>query len=204
MDKQSIRIEMRRKRRSISVDDRRQCSANLLIQLQSQPWYQRAESIGAYLDADGEISPTPTIEHASSLKKRIYLPKVSEVKGEMQLCLWQPGEPLKINRYGISEPRSNEVLPPSGHSMIFLPLVAFDSKGTRIGMGGGYYDRLLAKLLESPNCPLVVGMAYDFQKMETIDREEWDIPMDAVVTDKQVIRISARSRAPIEPIEDLT
>jgi 5-formyltetrahydrofolate cyclo-ligase len=110
----------------------------------------------------------------------------------MQLCFWHPDQRLQANRYGIDEPISSNICQPTQHSLILLPLVAFDQKGTRLGMGSGYYDRLLGPCAETRSSPIFVGVAYDFQQVELIEKQDWDVPLDAVVTDREVIPISSR------------
>ena len=70
-----------------------------------------------------------------------------------------------------------------------MPLVAFAPDGARIGMGGGYYDRLLKKI--HPKC-LTIGLAYDFQRLEHINIQSWDVPLDEILTPTQHYRIKAK------------
>lgn len=81
------------------------------------------------------------------------------------------------------------------HSLVLTPLVAFDIRGNRLGMGGGYYDRMLGRASDSTHRPLVIGVAYDFQHLDGLDSEDWDQSLDGVVTNKEVIAVSARLRA---------
>jgi len=69
--------------------------------------------------------------------------------------------------------------------MVITPLVAFDSKGNRMGMGGGYYDRSFAwrRNRQHWKGPLLVGYAYELQKTRRLDNKSWDIVMDAIVTE---------------------
>ena len=69
--------------------------------------------------------------------------------------------------------------------MVFVPLVAFDLNGFRIGMGSGYYDRTFEKKLaiKDPKCPALIGLAYEFQKQECLNHQPWDVPLDMVVTE---------------------
>ena len=67
-----------------------------------------------------------------------------------------------------------------------MPLVAFDRACNRIGMGSGFYDKALSKLDASLSQTNLIGLAYDFQKVEHIESNKWDIPLDCVVTEKKV------------------
>lgn len=72
----------------------------------------------------------------------------------------------------------------------FLPLVAFDAKGRRLGMGGGFYDRAFAfKNKYKRLGPMLIGLAHSIQEVESLDVEHWDIPLDAIVTEKKVFTI---------------
>jgi|SaaInl5LU_22_DNA_1037371.scaffolds.fasta_scaffold06378_4 5-formyltetrahydrofolate cyclo-ligase len=206
MDRRFIRSAMRAQRRMLTPSQRAFSSFDLLRNLRTQIWYLRAQSIAAYLSNDGEINLAPVIDDCLTRNKLITLPCVKSEMGKMQLKVWQPTDSLISNRYGILEPTSGKLRPLFAHSVVFTPLVAFDSKGTRIGMGGGYYDRLLTPSSSAApeNRPLIVGVAYAFQQLEDLEAEDWDVPLDAVVTDQEVIRISARLRAPTESIEHLT
>ena len=74
--------------------------------------------------------------------------------------------------------------------MIFVPLVAFDLNGFRIGMGSGYYDRTFEKKLEIKDMksPVLIGLAYEFQKQECLNHQPWDVPLDMVVTELKIYK----------------
>jgi 5-formyltetrahydrofolate cyclo-ligase len=100
--------------------------------------------------------------------------------------------PYRKNRYGISEPRRIAgALGARWMDLIIVPLTAFDATGTRLGSGAGYYDRALAHLAlrKEWRRPQVVGFAYDFQRVEALERRHWDIPMRLVVTEQRVYRV---------------
>lgn len=91
-----------------------------------------------------------------------------------------PATSFKNNSHGIPEPdvELSKAIAVTALDLIFVPLLAFDNHCTRIGMGGGYYDRTLAK----ENHPLLIGVAYEFQHQTWLEPQEWDIPLTAVVT----------------------
>ena len=101
----------------------------------------------------------------------------------------EPGTPLRRNRFQIPEPDVSpaEWLPPSALDLVLTPLVAFDSTGTRLGMGGGFYDRSFAFLRDPDpvgHRPRLIGLAYEFQQVEALVRQPWDVPLDAAATEK--------------------
>ncbi|MGD4317440.1 5-formyltetrahydrofolate cyclo-ligase, partial [Xanthomonas citri pv. citri] len=80
---------------------------------------------------------------------------------------------------GMRHPEQGKMLKVAALDVLFMPLVAADKIGNRIGMGGGYYDRTLAK---AKNKPLKIGWAYDFQLVDKLDSNPWDIKLDALIT----------------------
>ena len=100
---------------------------------------------------------------------------------------YRPGEKLVANRFGIPEPphRRGNTLSAKQLDVIFLPLVGFDAAGNRLGMGGGFYDRTLSQL-PARNRPLLAGLAHDVQRVDKLPVQRWDIPLDAVVTDRRI------------------
>ena len=96
----------------------------------------------------------------------------------------------RINRFGIAESEGRELASARLLDVVFLPLVAFDRHGTRLGMGGGYYDRAFGfrRLRASWHAPLLVGIAYASQEVQHIAPAAHDVPLDLVITERGVIR----------------
>ena len=105
---------------------------------------------------------------------------------------WRPGEPLVQNRYGIPEPDlpPEDCLMPEQLDVVLVPLTAFDRRGHRMGSGAGYYDRSFAFLAGQPRParPLLIGIAYAFQEVDALDAQSWDVTLDLIATDQQLIR----------------
>ncbi len=106
---------------------------------------------------------------------------------------------LRLNRFGILEPQLgiNTVAPVWTLDIILLPLVGFDRGGNRMGMGGGFYDRTLAQFNVNQGNkglkrPLLIGLAHHCQEVEQLQVQSWDIPLDIIATDKELIRISKK------------
>ena len=90
------------------------------------------------------------------------------------------------NQFGISEPEFKHAVHIQSRflSTVFMPLVAFDEKGNRMGMGGGFYDRTFQfKTTSATNTPKLIGLAYECQKVESLPTEAWDIPMHGAATE---------------------
>lgn len=123
--------------------------------------------------------------------KEVYLPVLAPLKDQLYFAPFQPDSKMKINRFGISEPNCppNYWLSAQQLNLLFLPLVAFDKEGNRLGMGGGFYDRSLAYLSFRKRFkqPKLIGLAHDLQQVESIKHEKWDIPVDQIITEKRII-----------------
>jgi 5-formyltetrahydrofolate cyclo-ligase len=186
IDKPALRKEMRQRRRQLDPLQQRRASSALANRLSRQAFFQRATHIAAYLANDGEIDPLPLLYSAQRQGKHLYLPIL--VGKALTFVRFRPGvTPLRINRLGILEPvaQSSERIDPSGLDLVLLPLVAFDGRGGRLGMGGGFYDRTFAR----PNSrrrrslPLLIGLAHACQQTTTLPIDPWDIPVDGIATD---------------------
>jgi 5-formyltetrahydrofolate cyclo-ligase len=156
----------------------------------SQP-FLNSNRIALYLSEDGEMDTYSVLVRARNQGKQCYLPVL---RPRPQRALWfaeyRPGDCLLPNRFGIDEPciRNRRPTPPWGLDLILLPLVAFDMDGNRLGMGGGFYDRTLAYLNRRTawHKPKLIGIAHECQKLEQLESRPWDIPLDGVVTEKQL------------------
>ena len=96
----------------------------------------------------------------------------------------------RSNAYGIAEPTGRVLINPRRLDLVLTPLVAFDAYGTRLGMGGGHYDRSFHFLLHRRHWlrPKLIGVGYRFQQVPVIRRQPWDIPLWAAVTDRSTVR----------------
>src|SRR5690606_2494135 len=107
---------------------------------------------------------------------------------------WRAGDPLLQNRYGIPEPdlSPDACLAAADLDLVLLPLTAFDRRGNRLGSGAGYYDRSFAFLAGRPRParPLLVGIGYAFQESAALDPAAWDVPLDYVATERELIDCS--------------
>lgn len=150
-----------------------------------------ARHIGLYLANDGEIDPGPFMHWAFTQAKHCYLPVMCKQENQpMNFAEVTPDSYFKPNRFGIPEPivEPEELRNAASLNLILVPLVAFDLKGNRIGMGGGFYDRTLAFTRQHPydQRPKLIGLAHEFQYSEAIEPSPWDIPLDGIATEKRI------------------
>ncbi len=135
--------------------------------------------VSGFLAIGDEIDPTPLMVRLMGEGYRLCLP-VMEAKGKPLLFrAWAPGEPLAETMWGIREPLpSAEVLDPD---IVLGPLLAFDTEGYRLGYGGGFYDRTLARLRALK--PVVsIGIAFDEQKVDAVPHVDYDERLDWILT----------------------
>ncbi|MBI4356812.1 MAG: 5-formyltetrahydrofolate cyclo-ligase [Gammaproteobacteria bacterium] len=183
----TIRQSLRSQRQRLVLDERIEASRTLADGVIHSHFFTASQHIAAYFPHDGEVSPAPILEKAWTLGKQCYLPVIDCIKqNRMHFVRYEPCDPLLPNSLGILEPKAHQKnITVDELDLILLPVVAFDKRGYRLGMGGGYYDRLLAqfKSLETSGRPRLIGLAYEFQHVITLPEEDWDIPLDAVATD---------------------
>lgn len=193
VDKHELRQQLRRQRSALTARQIQLDSLRVCRRICSSLWYLRSRQIAAYLPARGEIDLTSVLAHALRRKASTCLPAIDPADGSMQMHRLDLHTALHVNPWGIEEPVS-PLVPPSAINLILMPLVAFDDQGNRLGQGGGYYDRYLARL-SGWHRPLKIGVAYAFQQVERLEPDPWDIPLDAVVTPEAVLHFSGRMKA---------
>ncbi len=179
--KKQLRIQMQQKRLMLSSEQ--QESASLIIIKPAVAFIEKyqAQKIAFYMPFKGEISPLPLMDMLINQGKEIYLPALDpNNKGQLLFVKYENQESLIINQFGILEPKLNikNILSLDKLDMIFVPLVAFDKQGNRLGMGGGFYDRTLAQL--DTKC-ITVGLAHQCQIIDFLPTESWDKKLDYIL-----------------------
>ena len=192
-----LRLVMRHKRRALTNGQHRDARYALPNVLSHLIAYRYARRIAFYLPNDGEVDPSALIQQANAHAKACFLPVIQPLrKKRLHFVHYRPTTPLVRNRYGIQEPplSTPNIAPLWTLDIIFVPLVAFDRFGTRLGMGGGYYDRTLADTVRT-NKPRLIGLAHSCQEVGRLERSVWDVPMDLIVTEKELIVVK---QTPVE------
>jgi len=186
-----LRQAIRQQRRAITHHEAGHCAELLAQRVSASRIIRNSRHIAAYLASDGEIDPMPLIERLWQLGKKLYLPVLAPFsKNKLWFARFVPGERMLLNRYAIPEPERRRLIKPCDLDLVFTPLVAFDSSGHRLGMGKAYYDRSFAFLGARTRLykPKLVGLAYEFQKQDTLEVNDWDIPLHAIVTESATYR----------------
>lgn len=186
-----LRKEVRKRRNALSELEQSCAAKNLTNQLIKHPKIQKAKRIALYLSNDGELSTEKFIHWCWQQDKEVYLPVVHPFsKGNLLFLRYEKDTSLIDNTYGIAEPKLDvtQVCPLSLLDIICTPLVAFDSSGARLGMGGGFYDRSLATWQSTNLYP--IGIAHDCQQVDAVPVENWDIPLPEIITPKHTYLFS--------------
>ncbi|MBS0383285.1 MAG: 5-formyltetrahydrofolate cyclo-ligase, partial [Proteobacteria bacterium] len=154
------------------------------------PEFLTDANVAGYWAVRGEL---PLNLVVASLKRRdqhYFLPVLGESR-QLHFAEYHDRADLQPNRFGIPEPVAVPADLSNAQDMhvILLPLLAFDRQGHRLGTGGGWYDTSLAFLREAarPASPLLVGVGYAFQEVEAVPDEPWDVGLDYVATDSELI-----------------
>ncbi|WP_415295316.1 5-formyltetrahydrofolate cyclo-ligase [Candidatus Pelagibacter sp. Uisw_113] len=139
--------------------------------------------IGGYYPVNFEIDDLALLRKFKKNKFNISLPAIKK-NFQMDFYPWSFSEPLKINRYGIPEPETKNIVYPD---VLLIPLLAFDKNLNRLGYGGGYYDRLIEKLSKKKKI-IKIGLALSIQKIDKVPIGVYDQKLDYIVTNKYIIK----------------
>jgi len=180
--KAAQRKALRSSRRALPPSQRRRAALRAARHLARLARAAGARHVAAYLGVNEEIDTAPLLALLRRQGCRLYVPRLA---GERLRFAPLRGT-LRDNRYGIAEP-AGAARPPR-LDLIVLPLVGFDAAGRRLGMGGGYYDRLLARPRPSRR-PLRVGLAFAAQELPEVAAGAGDARLDAIVTERGARRI---------------
>ena len=185
VDRKQLRRELRARRRALGAGERRLAERRFARNLRRELGPRRARHVAVYHVADGELSPLPGLAQRRFQGTRLYLPVLDPVyRGRLRFHLWRREKRLRANRFGIGEPRRLERARADwALDVLLIPLVGFDDRGHRLGMGGGFYDRTLANFARRPRRPRLVGVAFECQRLSRVPEAPWDQPLDLIVTD---------------------
>jgi 5-formyltetrahydrofolate cyclo-ligase len=181
--RQRLRRELRAKRRALPAALRAQLDRTIYTHIRGLPEFRRAQHVALFLAFDGEPSLTPLIEAARRQRKRLYVPVLRGLT--MTFRELEPGATLAANFFGIMEPKLGAKIDARKLDLVLTPLVAFDDRGVRIGVGRGYYDRCFRFLRHrlSWRRPKLLGVAYELQQVPPLAPSSWDVPLWGIVTE---------------------
>ena len=175
MNKKELRAAIREKKRAMTPEEIEERSRHLGEKFAQSRAYREADAIYGYLPYNQEVRTLPMLERALREGKRGAVPKVY---GEEMRFIWLTDLTRVAKGYsGIPEPIEDGPVADDPHALVLMPGLAFDRQGHRIGYGGGFYDKFLAREPEHPT----IALCYDFQLLPELETEEFDIPVDTVL-----------------------
>ena len=186
-DRVQLRRDLRSRRRALPAAQRIAAADTLANQLLALHFLPDSGHVAGYWAMDGEIALNSwQVRLPRSL---IYCLPVLHSDNSLRFAPWRPGEALVSNRFGIPEPDMDpaEALPAHALSLVVMPLVGFDARGHRLGMGGGWYDRSFAFRNAAVPPPWLVGVGFDTQRVPHLDQEAWDVIPDALCTETETL-----------------
>ncbi|MBR2047395.1 MAG: 5-formyltetrahydrofolate cyclo-ligase [Oscillospiraceae bacterium] len=176
MTKKEIRAQVRAKKRAMTEAQIVSASRNLAVLFRESELYKNASSIYGYLPYNQEVRTVEMLRQAMADGKRVAVPKCY---GDEMRFLWLDDLSAVAPGYaGIPEPIADEPVADDKTALVLMPGMAFDPQGHRIGYGGGFYDKFLAA---EPGHP-TLALCYDFQMVDHLETEEFDIPVDQVLS----------------------
>lgn len=175
MNKQELRRTIRERKRAMTEEEIVERSNALAEKFYHTPAYQAAATIYGYLPYNQEVRIVPMLQRALDEGKRVAVPKV--YGEEMRFIYLEDLTQVSKGYAGIPEPIADAPVAEDKQALVLMPGLAFDPQGHRIGYGGGFYDKFLAK---EPHHP-TLALCYEFQMQAHLDTEEFDIPVDTVL-----------------------
>ena len=141
-------------------------------------FFQPGKIVSGYIAKESEADLSTLLLAAHERGCVTALPFITSRASPMQFLRWLPGDPLETGPFGLMQPRATaDIVVPD---VVLVPLVAFDSRLMRLGQGAGHYDRALSLLDGS----IAIGIAWSIQHAPAIPADPWDVPMDAILTEK--------------------
>ena len=176
-----LRAELRARRAALRPGERLAAADAVARHLGERPELREPGYVGGYWAVNGEL-PLHAVQLRLAPGQVWCLPVVA-ADGGLRFAPWRAGDPLQPNRYGIPEPVAETTLAPAEMGLVLLPLLGFGRDGTRLGMGGGYYDRAFAFRRDQAGPPHLIGVGYACQEVQGLVAEAWDVPLDAIATE---------------------
>ncbi len=187
MDKFVVRQDMRRRRDAISLDQVLNLSRAIENRLFTCKEFLACQNVIFFLSFGNEVRTDEMISRSLKDRKRVYVPRLVRRKRRMEVCeITDMDQEFELGSYGIREPSrlSSRVVSPSIIDAVIVPGLAFDRSGGRIGFGGGYFDWFFKQL---PDDALRLGVAYEFQVMDSIPQDFWDERVQKIFADNDTI-----------------
>ena len=179
--KAALRIRARAARASLDHGERADAAVAAARHFFDGIALQASDVVAAYWRIRDELDCQPILVKLMDSNQKVVLPVVVGPEDPLDLRVWEQGASLYESGFGTLAP--SELAPKAEPDIVIMPLLGFDKTGTRLGYGGGYYDRTLASMKKKPK---LIGLAFAAQELDRIPREAHDVPLDAIVTEAGV------------------
>jgi len=186
----ALRQQLRDARAQLTPLQRITAAQGLAAQLEALPEFHVDQRVGIYWAVQGELALHAVVAPMRRREQQLFLPVIGAQR-QLKFAPYSAATELVPNRHGIPEPQvaPEKLLMPDQLELVLVPLLGFDRRGYRLGFGGGYYDTSFAFLREGerPREPLLVGIGYSSQEIEGIAPEAWDVRLDFIATERELI-----------------
>ena len=189
-DRNALRKTLRARRRSVSESVRARAAQLVARNADRHLHLEEGWRIAIYISLPSELDTAPLIDLARQRGCEVFVPRIDRHSLGRRMRFVELTGRQRRNRLGIHEPEASRAMGARWFDVVFLPLVGFDASGVRLGMGGGYYDRAFAfrRWRTAWHAPRLIGLAYAFQQVESLNAAPHDVRLDAVVTEERIIR----------------
>ncbi|MBL4604045.1 MAG: 5-formyltetrahydrofolate cyclo-ligase [Emcibacteraceae bacterium] len=184
LDKKTQRAKSLKLRDDIFKSGNGMAARKIAAQVIMLPELDEVKLISGYFPIKSELDCRVILRSLHAARFPLCLPKIINDNEPLEFRAWDMRTELEDGPFGTKEPNGEIVMP----EILLIPLAAFDENGARLGYGGGYYDRTLKKLRKENPDVIAIGIAYDEQKLDRVQVESYDQPLDLVVTEKTTYR----------------
>lgn len=184
--RQHIRNQIREKRRRLEPLSVKTVSAAVQREVFNLDEWHSAENVCCYLAMPVEIQTDTIITKCRAEGKQLFVPAFFDTLRKYVPAFFDPDDEIGLGRFNVLEPTNPKWIKAQKTDLVFVPGLAFDRQGGRLGHGGGHYDQLLAQ--ESLRSACKVGLAFDFQIFNSLPLRTNDVRMDVVITESEIYR----------------
>ena len=190
-----LRRELRRRRAAMAPRARATASQRIALRVARTGWLRPGRGVGLYFSIGNETDTGPLRRLAAQRGCDVFLPRITSYTARRML-FWRDSGRYRPNRLWIPEPVTGPMRPARRLDIVFVPLTGFDDRGYRLGVGGGFYDRLFAfRRHDAGRRPLLVGIGFDCQRTAEFVPQAHDVPLDLVITESGVLDCRRSTRA---------
>jgi 5-formyltetrahydrofolate cyclo-ligase len=185
-----LRTQLRAQRRALASPARARAAQLVARHIDRKLGLRAGDRVALYCAVRDELDTAPLFALARRRGWRVYVPRIDRARHSRKMRFVEAGGRERVNRLGIREPQASRTIGARWLDVVLVPLVGFDAQGMRLGMGAGFYDRAFAyrRWRHAWRGPRLIGVAYAFQEVPQIIAAQHDVRLDAVVTEKGVVK----------------